>query len=171
MRFREIILIEAQQQSVRVYHGSPYRDISEFRFDNLRHRTGTPGTLSFTTSEETARIYGSHVYEVEVQGTFGDYRDPDDVEKAFAWRWPKHEDWLKGRVPDDYDWDRSAAKLRKEIASGFYAQWENVALWRSLGWDGAWFFESDSRNLVVGRNATIRLVGKVTGPLKALASN
>lgn len=163
MRYREIIL-EAQHESVHVYHGSPYGDIHEFRFDNLRQRTGTPGTLSFTTSKETALIYGPHIYEVEVQGTFGDYRDPEDVEKNFAWRWPARKKWLTAQYPPEKleaGLKGAAVKDRREIEQGQYASWENVGLWRAMGWDGAWCVESGSRNLIVGRTAAIRLVGKV----------
>lgn len=153
-----------ESESYRVYHGSPYPDIREFRLKGLRHRTGTPGTLSFTTNIETAKIYGKYIYEVQADGEFGDYLDPEDVAKAYAFRWPEYRDWVAPRFPPDQRdaaIERTAVKLRKEIAEGRYEKWECVPLWRAMGWDGAWCHESDGRNLLVGNLDCLRLIGQV----------
>jgi len=165
MRMRDLIeLCEAATGSYRLYHGTNMR-IDVFRFDNLRHRTGTPGTLAFTTSIKTAKIYGPKVYEALVSGTFGDYQSPDDVEKVFDWRYRIEASRDRSRfapMPDRME--KIAKMLRQRISEGKYEMWENVPLWRAMGWDGAWCFESmtdaDSRNLIVGRTARIQLIGE-----------
>lgn len=172
MRYREITT-EAAAHRYRLFHGSDHAGIIAFRLDRLRHRTGTPGTLSFTTSAATARIYGPHIYTVDVRGTFGDYRNPADVEQNFAWRWPKREQQLSAAYPQHQQWiaqfrkppesrehwlTRVAADERRDIAAGHYAMWENIGLWRAMGWDGAWCAESGSRNLIVGNVACLRMV-------------
>jgi hypothetical protein len=158
-----ITLTEAQTGSYRLFHGTNAQ-IDAFRFDDLRHRTGTPGTLAFTTSIKTAKIYGGKVYQAMVSGTFGDYQSPEDVEKVFEWRY---------RIEASRDRSRFAPKpdrleiitkqLRQRIGEGRYEMWENVGLWRDMGWDGAWCHESmtdaDSRNLIVGRTAHIQMIG------------
>ena len=177
---RWIKLIETANTVHRVYHGSPYPDIDRFRIANLRNRTCTPGTLSFTTSVETAKIYGDHVYAANVQGTFGDYLNPQDVETNFTYRWPKREASLRDRYPDYINHSKQfnkpilsldewleyvADKDRAEIAAGHYAQWENVLLWRTSGWDGAWCVEHESRNLIVGNIDCVHILGLVDATL------
>ena len=161
------VISEATQQTVVVYHGSNH-EIDQFRFDNLRHRTGTPGTLSFTESLLTARIYGEYIYRAEVSGNFGDYENEDDVQKLFEIRHREKEVHFRKMAKAGYDFDFSneaiekrAEKLKNRIISGYYALWENCQIWEELGWDGAWCFESESRNLIVGRRATIKIIGKI----------
>ena len=159
------ILSENDETIYDVYHGSPDPHIDQFRLHGLGHRTGTPGTLSFTTSIATAKIYGAHIYRAHVAGNFGDYLVPDDVEKAFAWRWPSHRDSIGPRYAHDKrtaGLARAAANLRTDIAKGHYALWENVAMWRDMGWDGAWCYESQSRNLIIGNIACILTIDKIT---------
>lgn len=173
---RLMLLCEAHQGRYRVFHGSPNPNIREFRLRDLHHRTGTPGTLSFTTSLETAKIYGSYIYEVEVNGKFGDYDDPADVETNFAFRWPQRERDLTHRYPEHQQWcirfkkppqtldewlTEVAAKDRKRITDGRYEMWELVPLWRDAGWDGAWCIESGSRNLLVGNIDCVTMIGLV----------
>ncbi len=155
-----IALCEAQTGSYRLFHGTNAQ-IEAFRFDDLRHRTGTPGTLAFTTSLTTARVYGSKIYQALVTGTFGDYQNPDDVEKAFEWRW-NEASRDQSRFKPDPD------RLRRDITKGNYEMWENVSLWKDMGWDGAWCFEprniarptdDEGRNLIVGRTASVELIG------------
>jgi hypothetical protein len=170
MRYQEIIR-ESVEQSYRLLHGSPYPDISEFRLDNLRHRTGTPGTLSFTTNIDTAKIYGKYVYEVEVTGIFGDYLNPEDIQKNFDARWPKEEARITYRhlhkMHPHYEkisledaLEETANKMKKDLALGRYEMWENSFVWKTCGWDGAWCHE-DNRNLIIGNIKCVRLIGKV----------
>lgn len=166
MRYRDLInLCEAQTGSYRLFHGTSSK-IDAFRFDDLRHRTGTPGTLSFTTSIKTARIYGNTVYEALVMGTFGDYQNPEDVEKVFEWRYRIEASRDRSRLaPMPERMEKIARMLRRSITEGKYEMWENVGLWRDMGWNGAWCFESstdaESRNLIVGRTAHIQMIGVV----------
>ncbi len=155
MKLHEIL----NKISYRLFHGSPYANIEHFRTDNLRNHTGTPGTLSFTTSIETAKIYGDYIYEAEVSGVFGDYLNPDDCQKNFDFRWTAIKNWHEKRN-EHHVLDAARARLIKEITEGDYAQWENPAVWRACGWDGAWCHESGSRNLIVGKSAHIKLIGK-----------
>lgn len=160
-----ITLTEAQTGSYRLFHGTNLK-IDAFRFDNLQHRTGTPGTLAFTTSMKTARIYGGEIYEARVSGTFGDYRSPDDVEKVFEWRYRIEASRDKSRfAPIPNRLEIIARRLRQDITQGNYDMWEHVGLWRDMGWDGAWCFESstdaESRNLIVGRTAQVEMLGLV----------
>jgi hypothetical protein len=183
MKINEVA--ETPTTTVRVLHGSPYPDIREFRFHDLRNRTGTPGTLSFTESQETAAIYGRFIYTCDVTGRFGDFQNPQDAEKVFQYRWPEHWGWISSRAwtPEqitgqktttardiaarqaaeqaapDYE-EKIAQKLHAEIARGDYALWENVSVWKACGWDGAWCFESGSRNLIVGSAARIEVIGR-----------
>ena len=172
---RWIALCESAE-SYRVYHGSPYDNIEQFRLHDLRQRTGTPGTLSFSTSIETAKIYGKYIYEVRAQGNFGDYLDPKDIDSNFAYRWPRRESSVIHNYPETVKWRARfnkpphtldevlaevAAKDRKEMADGQYFMWESVGLWRAMGWDGAWCIESGSRNLIVGNLNCIHLIGKM----------
>src|ERR1044072_7117912 len=165
MRMRDLIeLCESATGSYRLYHGTNM-PIDVFRFDNLRHRTGTPGTLAFTTSVKTAKIYGPKVYEALVSGTFGDYRDPDDVEKVFDWRYRIEASRDRSRLAPMPDrMEKIATMLRRGITRGDYEWWENVRLWRDMGWDGAWCFESmtdaNSGNLIVGRTRRIEMIGE-----------
>lgn len=160
---RQFITIVESQEPHLLYHGSSYYNIDKFEFKGLRHRTGTPGTLSFTTSLDTAKIYGKYVYTVRVGGNFGDYRNHDDCDANFNWRWPKHRDWVMGRVPDAIE-EEVEMKFRTEIASGYYALWENVGLWEACGWDGAWCHESGSANLIVRDTASIEIVDRPEPP-------
>lgn len=179
MRIYEL-LTESANGVYTLFHGSPYGDIEAFRTDGLRNRTGTPGTLSFTTRIETARIYGPHVYEVRVQGTFGDYLDSNDVERALAWRLKRERASLEDAVVwwaangatggrhrpsklDDLDAALASYEVatRPQIEAGYYAQWENKGLWAAYGWDGAWCHESGSRNLIIGDAKCVTLVGRI----------
>jgi hypothetical protein len=164
MKIHEIEQMETPKTTVRVFHGSPYPSIQGFRFDQLHHRTGTPGTLSFTESRETALIYGPHVYAVNVTGRFGDFENPNDVERVYAFRLPELWNRIKNRLTDEQKNNPKYIhsvnqRLHNEIAHGEYALWENVSVWKTCGWDGAWVWESNSRNLIVGRNAQIVVTG------------
>lgn len=171
MRYQEILESVGTQKSYRLFHGSGYGDITEFRLENLRHRTGTPGTLSFTTSIDTAKIYGEHIYEAEITGIFGDYLNPDDVQKNFDFRWAKDVAYynavnqkfsnpFNGMSLEDL-LAKIKERLTRDITKGEYAMWENVFLWKVFGWDGAWCHESGSRNLIIGNINCVRMVGKV----------
>lgn len=152
------------QETFRVFHGSPYDDIANFRLHELHNRTGTPGTLSFTSKIDIAKIYGPHVYEAEVHGTFGNYQVPEDVEKVFDWRWARHKEWLIPRFkPETLEASLAVAskRLHDKIAKGEYAMWENVGLWKDMGWDGAWCFESEGSNLIIGNINCVRMIGLV----------
>lgn len=177
---RWMTLCEAQTGSYRLFHGTN-ADIDAFRFDDLQHRTGTPGTLAFTTSLTTARVYGKKFYEVVVTGTFGDYRNPEDVEKVFGWQFKIESSRDRSRMKPDPDrMDKIANRLRRDITKGNYDMWENLRLWQAMGWDGAWCFEprhaepelswraprhtvptDEGLNLIVGQTAHIQMVGLI----------
>jgi hypothetical protein len=162
MRYRD--LKESTEGAVIVYHGSSNPEIETFRFDNLRHRTGTPGTLSFSTKIKTSAIYGKTIYECEVKGWFGDYEDPEDCQLNYDWRWPKHIEWLEKRGCSQEVLDEAPRRLMDEIQSGAYNMWENIGLWAKTRWDGAWCYESGAKNLIVGKDAEIKILRKFAAP-------
>ena len=114
-----IDLLEARSGSYRLFHGTR-AVIDAFRFDNLQHRTGTPGTLSFTTSEKTARIYGNKIYEAVVTGYFGDYEDAEDVQRVFDYRMEIERSRDRSRFNYTPDWNLIETRTMEYITKGNY---------------------------------------------------
>lgn len=187
-------------QAEPLFHGSPVSDITEFKTEGLRNRTGTPGTVSFTTDRENALKYGPNVYEAQLApgARIGDYLNPDDVQRVFDWRTSEAQfgdveqrirsqnenaRQVPGRVftpktPEEIEAQVASAKkdILNRIQNGDYALWENVKLHKDLGWQGVFTHEAGARNLILSDASAVRMKQAVgmaqpeTGPTISEAS-